>query len=115
MIEGYSFGRIVVRGKTFHQDLIIHPEGIEEGWWRKEGHRLSMEDLPAILSKEPEVLIIGTGASGLMKVPEEVREALKDRGIEVMVMETGRACSEYNRLLEEKKDRRVVAALHLTC
>ena len=115
MIEDYTFGRIRVDGRTYCHDVIIYPEGVDGDWWRREGHRLSMEDLPKILSRRPDILLIGTGASGVMEVPEEVREVLRKKGIEVKVMDTRRACKEYNRLVGEEGGRRVVAALHLTC
>lgn len=115
MIEGYGFGRITVNGRTFYHDVIIYPEGVDGDWWRKEGHILSPEDLPAILSRRPDILIVGTGASGVMKVPEEVVERLKEQGIAVKVMDTRRACEEYNRLVKREKGKRIVAALHLTC
>ncbi len=115
MIEGYDFGRIRIKGKTYYHDVIIYPEGVDPEWWRKEGHRLSHEDLPPILSRSPEVLIIGTGASGVMEVPEDVRKALERKGIEVIVLDTKKACEEYNRLVGSGTKKRVVAALHLTC
>jgi hypothetical protein len=52
MIESYDFGVMVVNGKRYTSDLIIYQEKVFDGWWRKEGHRLYMEDLNKIFSFE---------------------------------------------------------------
>ncbi len=71
-----------------------------------------MKDLQEILKEKPEVLIIGTGASGLVEIPEETREYLAVQKIEFIVQPTEQACQTYNQLSPKKK---VIAALHLTC
>ena len=113
MIEAYSFGSIKVKGRKYHRDIIVFPDKIRDNWWRKEGHTLSLEDIPDILEFKPEILVIGTGAMGVMKVPPEVREELEREGIRVVVERTSSAVNTFNRLLEEGK--RVVGAFHLTC
>lgn len=113
MIDSYRFGRIIVDGVEYTSDLIILPEGVESGWWREEGHRLTLGDLREALAAEPEVLVVGKGSLGRMRVGEEVERALFKRGIALWVEKTGRACEVYNELVREGK--RTVAALHLTC
>ena len=113
MIDEYSFGRIVIDGKTYRQDVIVYPDRVKPNWWRREGHSLCLEDLEEVLRDPPEVLVIGTGYVGLMRVPREVREKLEEMGIRVVVEKTGKAYRTFNKLLSE--GRRVVAALHLTC
>ncbi len=112
-VQAYSFGEITIDGRRYTSDVIIRPDGVLDGWWRKEGHKLHYEDLDKALEAEPEVLVIGTGYSGLMKVPEEVRRKLEEEGIEVIIQDTRKAWKTYNELVE--KGRRVVAAFHLTC
>lgn len=112
MIEHYDFGQIVISGKRYTRDLIIFPDHVADGWWRNEGHRLSIDDLKDVLQAKPEVLVVGTGYSGLMKVPAEVKERLKSERIELIVENTREACKTYNRL---SQSRNVVAAFHLTC
>ena len=111
-IEGYRFGRIVVDGQTYANDLIVLPERILTGWWRKEGHSLHPEDLDAVFESSPEVLIVGQGANGRMRIPDETRRAIRDRGIELIAQPTERACGTYNDMRDEHQ---VAAALHLTC
>lgn len=112
VIEHYDFGQIVINGKRYTQDLIIFPDRVADGWWRNEGHRLSINDLKDVVQAKPEVLIVGTGYSGLMKVPAEVKERMKSENIELIVENTREACKIYNRLAQT---RNVVAAFHLTC
>jgi hypothetical protein len=112
MIDSYEFGRIVINGKRYDSDLIVFSDKVRSGWWRKEGHRLHVEDLKEVLEVKPEVLVVGTGYSGLMTVPPETRKYIESKGIELMVQKTTEACETFNRLV---KSRKVVAALHLTC
>lgn len=111
MIDSYSFGRIVIDGKTYTSDVIIYPDKIDDNWWRESGHLVQREDLGDVLKYKPEVLIIGTGAHGLMKVTDDTGQLVKSKGIRLITKETEEACKTYNKLKEKKK----VAALHLTC
>jgi hypothetical protein len=115
LIDSYEFGRIVIKGKRYRSDVIIFPERVLDGWWRREGHRLYVEDLKEVLNAEPqpEVLIVGTGYSGLMKVSDEVEVLLRSRGINLIAQPTKQACQTFNELL--KTGRKVVSAFHLTC
>lgn len=112
MIDSYSFGSITVNGSRYTSDVIIYPDRVESSWWRKEGHNLCMEDLQEVLQYRPEVLVIGKGKPGLMAVGADLIKQLARLGIEAHAAPTSKAVKLYNRLRGEKK---VVAALHLTC
>jgi hypothetical protein len=112
MIDSYEFGRIVVDGKTFTSDVIIYPERVKSDWWRKEGHELGNDDLEDVLQQKPEVIVVGTGSPGMMKVLPETEKLILSKGIELMAQPTNQACGTYNRLSSHKK---VIAMLHLTC
>jgi hypothetical protein len=111
-IEHYSFGSITIDEKTYTSDVIIYPDKIDSSWWRKEGHSLHVVDLKDVINVKPEVLIIGTGYSGAMVVPEETILYLKAQDIEVHVARTEKAVELFNKF---RKDKKTVAALHLTC
>jgi hypothetical protein len=85
---------------------------VDSSWWRKEGHRLHIDDLKDIVANGPEVLIVGTGDAGVMTIPEETAEYLQGKGIELIVQRTGQACKTFNEL---SKSHKIIAALHLTC
>ncbi len=111
-IDSYSFGRIVIDGKTYTSDVIIYPGRVDASWWRKEGHLLQLADLVEALQAKPDVLIIGTGYSGVMRVPKETVDGIVRRGVEVTAERTSKAVEEYNELRGKKT---VIAALHITC
>ncbi|MFQ6070859.1 MAG: Mth938-like domain-containing protein [Candidatus Aminicenantales bacterium] len=112
MIETYSFGKMIVKGKKYSSDLIIFPDRINSSWWRVSGHKLSMEDLKEVFEEKPEVLVVGTGAAGMMKVDEEVRHYAVENGITLIVEKTKNAVKSFNQNFKKKK---TVGAFHLTC
>lgn len=112
MIDSYSFGRMKIKGKTYTADLIICPDRIIPNWWRKSGHQLSLEDIEEILEVQPETIVVGTGAMGVLKIQEEVVLFLKNQGINLIVENTKKAVQVYNELAQKGK---VVGAFHLTC
>lgn len=111
MINSYSFGRIVIDGKEYTRDIIVFPDRIDADWWRKEGHKLCIDDIKDIIKEKPEVLVVGTGYHGLMKVLPKAEKRLNSEGIKVIAQRTRKACKTYNGL----KSNKVVAAFHLTC
>lgn len=113
MIEHYNFGHIIINGKEYNSDLIIFIDHIDDNWWRKEGHNLCIDDVKEIINKKPDILIIGTGFYGLMKVSEDLIKYIKSAGIEqIIIKKTRDACEEYNKLY---KNSNIIAAFHLTC
>ena len=112
MIDSYSFGEITISGKRYTSDVIIFEDTIKDDWWRREGHSLDPADLSEVISAKPEVLVVGTGNSGLMKIPPETADFIKSKGIELIAQPTTDACQTYNKLSKSKK---VIACLHLTC
>jgi len=112
MIEDVAFGRIVVNGRTYTRDVVIYPDRVDDTWWRREGHRLHAEDLAAALAAAPEVLVVGTGMHGLLRIPDAVRRHLTERGVDLRAARTPEACAVYNEIAPHK---RTIAALHLTC
>ena len=116
MITSYSFGRMVIAGRTYTSDLIIFPDGrIRDNWYRKSGHLLIPEDLAALTAARPELIIAGTGANGRMALADGLAPGLSDQGIEIRAMETARAVTLYNDLIAKGDGRPVGACFHLTC
>ncbi|MDH5202267.1 MAG: MTH938/NDUFAF3 family protein [Nitrospirota bacterium] len=111
-IEHYSFGKIIIDGKTYTSDVIIYPERVDSSWWRERGHYLQLIDLTDAINAGPEILIIGTGYFGKMAVPKETISHLKSKGIEVHVERTKKAVELFNTF---QNDKVVIAAFHLTC
>jgi hypothetical protein len=112
MIDSYEFGEIIVDGKSYTSDVIIYPDRVDDKWWRKDGHKLSVDDVKDIMNAKPELLIVGTGYSGFLEIASRTKHVLETNGVQLLVANTKKACQKYNEL---SKTKRVVAALHLTC
>jgi hypothetical protein len=112
-IDSYQFGKIVIEGKTYNSDCIILGGSVQSDWWQKQGHSLSPEDIEIVLSAKPSVLVVGCGASEIMKVSEQTRQVLQKHNIQLETHDTRKAVQKFNELSEAGVN--VAAALHLTC
>jgi hypothetical protein len=113
VIETYSFGRMTIGGTPYEKDVLILPDGfIHCPWWRRSGHCLEIPDIKAMITMKPEVIVAGTGASGLMHPSEDLREFLRDKGIEFIALPTGEAMHIYN---DRSNGQRTGGCFHLTC
>ncbi|MFC2012817.1 Mth938-like domain-containing protein [Chloroflexota bacterium] len=111
-VDSYHFGKMVINGRNYRSDLIVSADSVNCGWRRRRSHELAVADIGEALAAHPDVLVVGTGASGLLKVLPEVEQAAGSQGMEVIVAPTREACRTYNQRCGLQ---RVVAAFHLTC
>lgn len=112
-IGSYRFGQIEIDGQTYTTDVIILPAEVSGKWWRDEGHLVKPDDLTDVLEASPDVLVIGQGANGLMKIAPETLARLSEEGIEAVCLPTAPAVEAYNEKAAQGEN--VAAALHLTC
>lgn len=112
IIDSYRFGQIIINGKEYSSDVIIFPDRVQDNWRRNKGHELSLQDITGVITENPDVLVVGTGDYGLMKVLPEVQHEAEARNIQLIVQPTGEAYDIYNQL---RHSQRVISALHLTC
>ncbi len=113
MIDHYSFGSITIQGKHYRSDLKVIKGQVYPDWWRQTGHNVDIDDVADILDAKPDIIVIGSGNSGLMKVSDRLKNRLEERGIEVIVEPTSEAVETFNRLFRGAKS--VAAGFHLTC
>lgn len=111
-IESFTFGNITIEGKSYTTDVIVYPDHVVDNWVREEEHRPQISELADIVKSEPEILIFGTGYAGVLSIPDQIRNYLTSKGIEVRVEKTKQAIEMFNVLRHKEK---VVAALHITC
>lgn len=106
VIQAYSGGRFKVSGEYIDGAVIVTPFTVE-AW-----NNTSLEEIsPADFAKfrnEIDVLIIGSGKTGALMMPQK-RMEFKEAGFSVEIMDTGAACRTFNVLTVE--GRRVAAAL----
>ncbi len=113
-IDHYSFGRMIVGGREFTSDLILYPDGrIQDNWRRSKGHHLTLDDITMVFEAAPRKLILGTGASGMMRVSQNIVEFCNNRGIEVEICRTFTAVTLFNKSVQA--DTTVAACFHLAC
>jgi len=113
MITDYSFGRIVVNGQACNHDIKIVQGTLMPDWWRKSGHTVEIEDVQDLLDNEPEILVIGKGQPGYMRVADSLRQLLAEKNVKLIEVPTAEAIVTFNRLYQE--GRRVCGGFHVGC
>jgi hypothetical protein len=113
VIDRYHFGRIEVDGKVYDGDIKIIAGRVVSDWWRREGHVLDVEDIEDVLSAGPEILVVGMGRPGNMRVRSSLKTLLAEMGVELVEEPTESAVKTFNDLW--KAGRSVAGAFHLTC
>lgn len=109
--EGTFFGRVTVGKKAFHHDVYVDPDGNLAP--REGGHRVSADEIRTILKSNPEVIVIGTGQFGCVKLLEEAARVAEAHGVKVVKERTPVAIKKFNELVDEGK--RIAAIVHVTC
>lgn len=117
-IEKLSWGKVKVDGQTYHQVLLVGDEVVERDKPKLENlfgttHQIGEWERCQLLSGKPEIILIASGWSGLLKVSQKLKVESQKLGIELRTILTPRIVTEYNRLVGEGK--RVNALIHTTC
>ncbi len=109
LVNSYGDGGFRVSGVRHEGNIIILPDQTLN-WSLNDIADLTLESLQPVLNADPavEILLIGCGAV-MAFIEEDIRAALRDKGITIDSMDSGAAVRTYNVLLLEK--RRVAAAL----
>lgn len=120
MIEEYCFGRIIIDGRKYNYDVEVRWTGEVFPWEKRESHFIGLEEVKRAVGREPEVIVIGTGESGIAKVAEEAREFIEKKGVNLIIGKTGEAVRTFdvikeNSEEEEGKKKKVIGLFHLTC
>ena len=109
-IKEYKFGMFQIDKARYYDDIKII-NGKVKHWLNREGHNLEVKDVKDLI--DCDTLIIGTGASGVLKVSGEVIHFLRDKKVTPIIELTDKACKTFNSLFKEGK--KVNAILHATC
>ena len=117
MIEEYKFGSITIDGKNYEYDVEVRWTGEVLKWWRGESHIVDVEDVKRAIGESPELIIVGTGESGLVKVTDKAKEEILSQGIGLIIDKTEEAVKTFNIQKEESegKQKKVIGLFHLTC
>jgi len=101
-----------IDGVMYTSDLIVFVDHVKSDWYRVDGHKLHFEDIGEVLKAKPEILVVGKGCYGLVKILPETEKILQTEGIKLIAEKTGKAYKIFNEL---SKSSGVVGAFHLTC
>jgi len=104
----YGQGYVAVNGRRYETSLVVMPDRIAEDWSVESLDLLCREDIKALVSLKPELVLLGTGDTLRFPDPRLLEDLMAAR-IGAEVMDTRAACRTYNILAEE--GRNVAAAL----
>lgn len=109
-IDNTYFGAIIVNGRKFDSDVVIDWTGDIKS--RSGSHSFTKADLNDLMMHDPEVIIVGTGTAGNVKVEPEAEIAARLNGVELITKLTPQAIIEFNK---QVKRRKAIALIHVTC
>ena len=109
-ITAYAGDQITINDQVVVSSVIVTPDRIIQDWLPDSFAGLEEHHVSRLAELEPEIIILGTGATSRFPPPEYTAIFLT-QGIGVEVMGTAAACRTFNILVSE--ERRVVAALLL--
>ncbi|XP_026185497.1 mth938 domain-containing protein isoform X1 [Mastacembelus armatus] len=113
-----SWGHMKVKGcATSYKDCKVWPGGSRAWDWRETGtdHYPGVQpaDLEEVLKKRIDLLLIGRGMNEALQVPSTTLDFVKQRGVDVRVLQTEKAVAEYNKLVSQGA--KVGGVFHSTC
>ena len=108
VITGVGPGWIRIGIREYRENVAMTAEKIAPDWTRGGFDELTEASFESLLALEPEIVLLGTGATLQFPHPRLIR-ALTDARIGVEVMDTAAACRTFNILAAE--GRKVAAAL----
>jgi hypothetical protein len=119
-VEHFEWAAFTIRGQKHSangvgvgKDIWLVGESVS-AWDARKGHVLTPAMVQCALDQNLDVLVIGTGVNGAIRLKDRTRKAVKEAGIqELIVAKTPEACDTFNRLFRE--GRRVGLLAHGTC
>lgn len=116
-IDHSEFGSITIDGKTYDHDVTIDLSGHVNKRHRKlskevygTSHIVSEAEAKDVFEKGSELLIVGTGQDGNVRLSPEAEKYLAKAGCEVVLQPTQEAIKTFNRKHGHK-----IALIHVTC
>jgi hypothetical protein len=116
-IENTSFGSITISGIMYDHDIVINIQGEVKKRKKKlskavygTSHRVSNEEAKHIFCEGAEMVIIGTGQYGALKLSDEANIFFKKKNCKVKLFSTPEAIKIWN-----ESTGKVIAMFHITC
>jgi len=116
-IDRSEFGSITIDGKTYDHDVMIGLTGEVSKRKKKlskqqygTSHVVSKVEAKAVFEKGCDLVIIGSGQEGNVRLSPEAEEYFAKKGCEVLLQPTQDAIRSFNRSTKRK-----IALMHVTC
>lgn len=118
-IDSTDFGSITIAGVSYPHDVLVRLSG-EVVKRRKKlskkhygtSHVISLEEAEFVFETGCEILVLGAGQYGNVKLSPEAAEFFEHRACRVILQPTPGAIETYNQL---RKKARVIGLFHVTC
>ena len=116
-INDTEFGYIVIEGSKIEHDIVIRLSGEIKKRKKKlskavfgTSHTISLEEAKYVYQDNAELLIIGSGQNGLVKLSDEAVNYFKKKKCKVDLQATPTATKHWN-----KAKGSVIGLFHVTC
>jgi len=112
-VNGTGFGWILVDNNRYNHDIIILANGkIRNRYedFKGDSHSLSIEEAKKVIMGGAETIVVGTGQSGVLSIPDETIQFLTKQKIKLIAEKTPDAIKIFNSLTGKKS-----ALFHTTC
>ena len=110
LLRGADGESVRVNERTLTASFVLSPDRLVEGWPVREVKAMTPENLDVVLALEPEVILLGSGATQAFPPAVVLAHCLR-RGVGMETMTNAAAARTFNVLAGE--GRRVVAAFVL--
>lgn len=116
-VDSTEFGAIIIDGITHEKDILIRLDGAIKKR-KKElskavygtSHIISLDEAKHVYEKGAEMLIIGSGHEGMIKLSAEAEEYFQKKNCTVEIIPTPVAAKYWNKV---KKN--AIGLFHITC
>jgi hypothetical protein len=116
-IDATEFGAITIDGKTYDHDVLIRLSGKVEKRRKKlskeeygTSHVISKAEAKFVFEDGCELLVVGAGQQGNVRLSAEAAEYFDKRHCRVLALPTPEAIRAFNQAREKK-----IALMHVTC
>jgi hypothetical protein len=115
-VTNVSWGRLRIEGHGSFKDAKLFPGGAKEWDWRESGTSHSAgirpSDVEELLELGAEVLVLGTGMYGRLRIGTDTLRLLEERAVTYHQLRTSEAIELYNKLRETEE---IGGLFHSTC
>lgn len=121
VIDHFEWGVIDVAGLGRFRDVKLWPGGGRAwDWTEHDTHHvpgIPIADVEELLEHGAELVLLSRGVDRMLQVPDATVAFLRERGVEVEVLQSEDAVARYNQLAASPlaRERRVAALIHSTC